>query len=76
MYAVDNRPVILWPVCPYSTSLYKETPVAWVIAQEEKEAERLFEANKFAYAHNPLEGAAPLQTSPFPKQQPKQKPTC
>jgi len=30
-------------------------------------SERLFEATKFAYAHNPLEGAAPLQTSPSQK---------
>ena len=38
------------------------------------ESERLFEATKFAIAHIPLEGAAPLQTSPSQKQQ--QNNTC
>jgi len=39
-------------------------------------SERLFKATKFAYAHNPFEGAAPLQTSPSQRQQQKQRPTC
>jgi len=35
--------------------------------------ERLSEATKFGFAHNPLEGAAPLQTSPLTKTTTKQK---
>jgi len=36
---------------------------------DKNQYERLFEATKFALAHIPLEGAAPLQTSPLTKQQ-------
>jgi len=46
------------------------------VDDRKNKSERLFEATKFAFAHIPLEGAAPLQTSHSQKQQQKQKPTC